>query len=428
MNRFFTLLLVCLIGLGAAAQSSDKDHYRRSSLCLVLLAHDDKQYAEAMARVFQDFPMPARYNEHNTSVRVIRVKGHQSRSDIERLLRKHDIAKDVVSRWFNRSSYSGMMDMDLIHERGGYGAFHDDYTRAMNTVRGTDLLREEGIELLQSTFVLVCDMDYYNRKKGFKVGAALAKGLSVVGEVASAYNQYSAYQSASQGNYAQARRQAQNAQAYHAGATLMNATGEVLDDLGGFAVKIHSYLFRLRWDEGMTAAMFNRYWVDSSTPRAEAQRRKEAYENARFGLEYIGDYKAKSGKTIFLSCNDEDKVILDVCSRSVDKNIKKLAAKYPVFRPRTPFYFQGHTLYSHIGSKEDVSGDKKYEIVERVCDKKGRIHYKRVGMVKPSQIWNNREVSFDRYFDSHPGSSFEIKKGKMQELASTPGLQIREMK
>ncbi len=56
--------------------TTDKDQYRRSSLCLILLTHRDKKYAAAMERVFRSFPLPARYNEHNISdLRVISVSG-----------------------------------------------------------------------------------------------------------------------------------------------------------------------------------------------------------------------------------------------------------------------------------------------------------------------------------------------------------------
>lgn len=427
-NKFSTASALGYGG-GVVTSNSEKDHYRRSSLCLILLAHNDKQYADAMVRVFQNFPMPNRYNEHNVNVRVLRVTGKQSRSDIERLLRQNDIARDVVARWFNRDPYTGQMNMDLIHERGGYGAFHDDYLRTINTVRGTATLRDEGVELLESTFILVCDMDYVDRKKGFKIGAGFVKGLAILGQSYGAVLQAQAYQSAYNGNYQKARQQAKNAANVRAISTVADAGAAVLDDLGGFSVNIRSYLYRLRWDDMMTATLFNNYWVDSSTPRGESGRRKEAFENLRFGLEFVGNYKAHSGKTVFLHCNDEDKVILDVCGRSVDKCVKDLARRYEVFRPRTPFYFEGTSVYSHIGSKEDVENGKKYEIVQRIRDKKGKTSYKRLGVVEAVSPWNNTEIDFSDYFDtSHKGTLFTIKKGKVSDLAMMPGLQIREMK
>ena len=152
---------------------TDKERYRRSSLCIIMLTHRGKKYATEMERVFKSFPLPLRYNEHNISdLRVISVKGKQERKDIDKLLNSNEIAQKMVGRWFNRDA-SGLMNMDLIHERGGYGASYSDYQRSQNTVRGTALLRDEGIELLQSTFVLVCDMDYIDQSQGSSVFAGI---------------------------------------------------------------------------------------------------------------------------------------------------------------------------------------------------------------------------------------------------------------
>ena len=73
---FFATLLLS-VGVFAQEEMSDEQrNYRRSSLCLILLTHSDKQYAEAMERVFRNFPLPLRYNEHNIpTLRVVSVTG-----------------------------------------------------------------------------------------------------------------------------------------------------------------------------------------------------------------------------------------------------------------------------------------------------------------------------------------------------------------
>ncbi len=405
-----------------------RDHYRRSSICLILIVHTDKPYAEDMVRVFQNFPMPVRYNEHNIDLKVVEVTGKQKREDIERMLLKNSVGREVVGRWFNRN-YSGNMNMDLVHERGGYGAFHDDYVRTVNTVRGTATLRDEGIELLESTFVLVCDMEYAEQNKGFKIGAvaaAIGSGLMAVGAAYSEIQGNNAYQ---QGNYSQAAQHYSNANSFAAGSQLAAAGAATLADLSKFRVNIHSYLYRLNWNQDRSAEMFNTYWVDTDTPRAERERRKKSFDNAQFGLEYVGDYSKASSKTKLVSCTDVDAVVLDVCERSVNESVKALASKFVVFRPRTPFYCESGGIYSHIGTKEDVIRDKKYEIVKRVKGKKGKIEYKRVGTAKADFPWDNINVSFDRYFNPDmKGTFFKVTSGKYADLAQTPGLQIREMK
>ena len=115
-----------------------------------------------------------------------------------------------------------------------------------------------------------------------------------------------------------------------------------------------------------------------------------------------------------------------MCHRCVNKGIEKLAKKFKIFRPRAPFYFVGSSMYSRIGTKEDVTYGKKYEILEPYKDKNGQINYKRVGKVKACSPWRNEKIRFDRYFDSNVlGTRFDCKKIKKEW--HTPGLQLREM-
>ena len=240
--------------------------------------------------------------------------------------------------------------------------------------------------------------------------------------------EYDSYKEESKGNYDKAASKQGASQLLSAGSQLTAAGASALADLSKFRVNIHSYLYKLNWDQNRTASMFNTYWVDESTPHSEAERRKKSFDNAHFGLEYIGDYSKASAKTKLVSCTDVDQVVLDVCHRSVSESIKALAEKFIVFRPRTPFYCENGLIYSYIGSKEDVVADKKYEIVKRTRDKNGKVEYKRIGAVKARKPWQNADISFDQYFSSDmKGTAFEITKGKYEELAQTPGLQIREM-
>lgn len=432
MRKFLLLILgitFCIPYNLSAQTTSDKEHYRRSSLTLILLTHGDKKYAAGMERVFKSFPLPARYNEHNISdLRVISVKGKQSKKDIDNLLINNKVGQRVVERWFNRDPYSGEMNMDLIHDRGGYGAFYEDYQRSQSTVRGTSMLRDEGIELLQSTFVLVCDMDYIDKKKGAAWGA-LGLGLLSLGMEAMAQSQYSqAQRQINSGNYSGAKRSMEQAQAWSAGSTLGMAGASVVGDIGGFRVKMNAYLYKLNWNDYMTMRMYDNYWADENTPYSEKQEKKEKFEDEGFlfSLDYVGKYQASSSKTILRSWKDEDEVILDVCKRCVSKGMKELAKSFPIFRPRSPFYFDEGLVYSHIGSKEDVETGKKYEIVQPYKDKKGQIQYKSVGKAKAGYPWDNRDVRFDEYFDPEQKGTLFFCKNSSVDL-HTPGLQLREL-
>lgn len=425
----FFILFSTLQQLLFAQVTSDKEQYRRSSLTLILLTHSDKHYATEMERVFKNFPLPARYNEHNISdIRVISVKGKQSKVKIDKLISENNVAQKVVARWFNRDPYSGFMNMDLIHDRGGYGAFYEDYQRSQNNIRGVSMLRDEGIELLQNSFVLVCDMDYIDKKKGAKWGAlGLALAGAVMQGVAIAQN-VEAQRAYNSGNYREARKKSNQAQAWSAGGNLSMVGAAVVSDIGGFSVKMNAYLYRLKWDDRMTNTIFGDYWLDSETPSNESVLIKNKFDNAKktFSLEFVGQYNTKSSKTILRSWSNEDEVILDVCERCVNKGMTQLAKRFPIFRPRSPFYFDGNAVYSHIGTKEEVSTGKRYEIVQPYKDKKGQVKYKRVGMAQAGRPWQNTDIRFDQYFDSeHKGTPFKIKRTSFD--MHTPGLQLREI-
>ena len=334
-----------------------------------------------------------------------------------------------MERWFNRNESTGAMDMDLIHDRGGYGAMYADYERAKETVRGTAMLRDEGVELLQSTFVLVCDMDYIDKAK--RAGwAALGMGLLSLGMQVGSAVSYSQAQSAyARGDYRTARSKESSARAWNAGSLATAGASRIVADIGGFRVKLNAYLFKLNWDDEMTERMYSNYWVDETTSAQEADTRRRQFENDAnlFTMKFVGQYKATSSKTILRSWKNEDEVIKDVCYRCVAKGVKELSKKFVVFRPRTPYYFEGKYMYSHIGTKEDVRYGKKYEIVQRTKDKKGNINYKKVGLATAGTPWNNRDIRFDEYFDpEQKGTRFTVKSSKV-DLWPNTGLQLREL-
>ena len=436
MKQYFFTFLFLLIAfpLKLAAQDiafvSDKEEYRRSSLCLILLTHKDKKYAEEMERIFQDFPMPARYNEHNiVGFRCVSVRGTQTKAGSEKMLKQMKIGQKLVERWFNRNESTGAMDMDLIHDRGGYGAMYADYERAKETVRGTAMLRDEGVELLQSTFVLVCDMDYIDKSKRAGWAAFGMNLLSIGMQVGSAVSYSQAQSAYARGDYRTARSKESSARAWNAGSLATAGASRIVADIGGFRVKLNAYLFKLNWDDEMTERMYSNYWVDETTSAQEADTRRRQFENDAnlFTMKFVGQYKATSSKTILRSWKNEDEVIKDVCYRCVAKGVKELSKKFVVFRPRTPYYFEGKYMYSHIGTKEDVRYGKKYEIVQRTKDKKGNINYKKVGLATAGTPWNNRDIRFDEYFDpEQKGTRFTVKSSKV-DLWPNTGLQLREL-
>ena len=274
------------------------------------------------------------------------------------------------------------------------------------------MLSDEGLELIQNTFVLVCDMSYYDRAKTGRMLSAILFGVAAGLDA-------SAQQQARQGNY----QQADNTRAV---ANLAAMGSVVAADVGGFSVKIYAHLFRLRWDNNLTQQMFNQYWIDDDTPAAERRQRKAAFEadSYSFQLDYVGKYKAKTGKTVFRSQNDMLDVIRRVCANTIDKGMDKLAKSYPIFRPKTAFFCQNGMVHAYIGTKEGVTRSSRYEVVRKQL-KKGQFTYKKVDEARPLSVWDNRNVEIEQVdLSTTPGSTFRCKKGSVCDM----GYLLREKK
>lgn len=366
---------------GSGSEQNPWNNYRRSSLCIILVTHQGTKYASDMEKQFLKMKLPERYNEHNIGIRVLHTDKSMKAKDVTKLLQNNNVGKEVVAKWFNRSPYSGKMNMNLIHERGGYNATMTDAERADMTVRGRALLQEEGVDLIQNTFVLVCDMHYQKRDDAGLFAAMgmalLSGGLRAVGK---------------------------------ANNINMTATTQLLDqatvqaaDLSGFSVIMDAHLLQLEWTPEDLGRFYNKYWVDETTPAAEAMEHKRAFDNDadQFKLNYLGHYKSRSTKIEGQSSQDFDKLILSVTEKTVNKSIKELALMFPQFKPKTPLVHAADgSLVAYVGTKEDVTNKTKFDVIEAV-KKNGEIKYNTVGRLKvvPGKVWNNTDIRMDEISD-----------------------------
>ena len=279
-------LFACTVAMAQEGRKyGEAEQYRRSSLSLILISHGGKKYAQQIEQQFYQIVPPERYNEHRISVRVIPASGKMSSKKIDALLRKKGVAKELVNTWFNRSYSTGVCNMNLIQERGLYNASKEDNDIAQMTQRKDAMLKDAGEELIQNTFVLVCDLTYHDKQKRNRVFSYMAQfGMYAMGAVADTYAQ-------KQGNSSWSDI-GQNAR------DIGDLSQTAIEDIAGFEVDVHSYLYRLDWDKDLSEKMYSSYWVDSSTPSTEAEQHRQAFDNDQksFTLSYIGDYRSRAGR------------------------------------------------------------------------------------------------------------------------------------
>jgi len=390
-------------------RTGETEDFRRSSLCLMLITHRGDKYAKAIEEQFQAMPLPSRYNDLNIRVRVISNSGKTSDKSVASMLRQREVAKELVGMWFNRD-WNGRMNMDRIHKWGGYNASYSDLQRAQNTERGLYLLSDEGSELIKNTFVLVCDISYFDRAKTGQWLNALGQGLA-------AFSNSMAQQYERKGRDASAYRQL--GESFQLGA-------KAAEDIAGFSVNVMARLYRLKWDDSMRDYFYTQYWIDAETPEAEAARKKAAFELDRssYQLEYLGNYRSRAGRTVSKSGNNLDLVVRDVCANAVDRSIINLSKMFPVFRAKSQFSCDGNSVYAYIGTKEGLSRNSKFEVLETKKTSKG-FEYHKVAELKPRTVWNNQGLNIgETDLSSTKGSSFYRSSGRND--ICNQGLLIRE--
>ncbi|MBQ7856029.1 MAG: hypothetical protein IJ348_02790 [Alistipes sp.] len=365
---------------GKVLKSENIENYRRSSLYSVLVKHSDAKYGEVIDSVFMVMPTPDKFNNHDLAVKSFessaknkkvpeKKRGTDKDPNVEstaQFIQENDVARALVSKWFNRDAATGALDMELIKERAYYDASASAIQEADASGAGRAVLVDAGPDLIGKTFMLVNDITFVDKGEQ---SAKAATGVKIFGAIAGAL----------------------------IGADLSGITdtvGDAVNEIDGFKVNVITYLYRLKWNEEVANTLYESYWVDASAPDAE---KKAAYEQSDlFQMEYVGHSFASGGvttsKTFSKKSHGEQMAV--ACTRAIDKAIVNLQRAYDEFKVNTPIFAVNQDTKQvevKIGLKEGVNSKSRYEVL-MVDESKGYREYKRVGMLKPvaDKIWDNR--------------------------------------
>lgn len=420
MKRLFVLALAALLHLPLLAQ----EDYNRSSLYIIPLLHPGTGMYEEIYNTAIHLEIPDRYNDHSLSMRMLadNVSNPKPKDQIERLktfLDKNQIAKRMVARWFCRDKQTGTFSMDLVAERGLYNASAEEIRTAMQTVRGKALLADAGEQLIGQTFVIFNDITYYDKESKaqtvlgvFQIVAATAE---LVGGVAGSVGGSGGEMASGIANLTK---------------SFSDLGGLVSDQIAGFMVDVHSYLFQLEWNDEIADKFYSEYWCDANNPDPA---RKAAFEadKTTFKMKYIGDYSARSSKTVMRGLYTPQDVFNKVMTRAADENIVQLQKKFPVFKVTAPLTdVENGIVKAHIGLKEGVNPKSKYEVLERRRAEDGTISYERRAVLVPDKdrIWDNRCMAVEEMADNAElgATSFRITSGN--EASLYRGMLLREIR
>lgn len=401
------ILLSILLGSTVATASAQVDdkiqemQYRRSSIYSLLINHVDQEFASEIKDAFVQIPVPDKFNDHNLSVKVLTLnkKLDNAKSDkenpaITEFLNNNKVASRLVGRWFNRDSYTGVCDMELVKERGLYNASEFDRQLALHSARGLAMLQDAGEELIGNTFVLVNDIRYVDKNKAAKTAGSIFKLMGAIG-----------------GAVMTANNQASNGRAISG---LGNLVGDMAETLKGFTVKINTFLYRLEWNDEQAGLFYQEQYADQpdATKKANFEKGRGNYR-----LRYVGKVESKGGTTSFLGIKEDEPEVMvrKACQRALDENIVDLQRGYEEFRTKTPLVTV-EPITAYIGMKEGVTEDSRFEVLETIEMEDGTHKYNKVGEIAPVKnlIWDNRFMASEEgAVGSQLGyTTFRIVKGK----------------
>ena len=148
-------------------------------------------------------------------------------------------------------------------------------------------------------------------------------------------------------------------------------------------------------------------------------------------MEFVGDYNARSSKTVMRGLYSPADVFRKVMTRATDKNIVELQHKFPVFKVTAPLMgVEDGKVHAAIGLKEGVSPKSKYEVLERKRAEDGTISYERKAVLVPEKdlIWDNRCMAVEEVADNATigFTTFKVTQGNPNNLYR--GMILREIK
>ncbi|MFI3261761.1 MAG: hypothetical protein R3Y26_02505 [Rikenellaceae bacterium] len=316
MKKSVLLLVLSILSINLSYSqnidyvSMDKyGKYNQSSLCVIMLTHEGKEYAEEMEAQFDKIKLPPFYHEHNSHIKVISVSKKAKKKYVEYLMKDTEVAKEMVAKWFNRNVNTGFMDMNLVRTRSDYNADYVDNVSAEDEISSL-LFKSTG--LIKNTFVVVCDMDYFDKEKAGMTSTAVLAVLAA---------SFDAYAHARLRNH---DLKAANNASIGTFAATMGALAT--SNIEGYRMKMKTFLFRLDWSDECRNEFYQEYWVDANTPKKEANSRKAKFvsDNKLFNLEYLGSYSSKSSKTTFKNVDELGEVLNEVTANTINKTMASL--------------------------------------------------------------------------------------------------------
>tara|TARA_B100001287_G_scaffold258268_1_gene244539 strand:- start:119 stop:2251 length:2133 start_codon:yes stop_codon:yes gene_type:complete len=280
----------------------------------------------------------------------------------------------IVSKWFSRDSI-GNMSIKLLEERAAFSASDEDVNIAKYSA--VSRISSLGKELMKKTYIIIHIVDD-----------------------AFSYSEY--YDNVDRENKILLKYQKKEVK-------------PVLREKEGYILNDNSYLFKLDFNDSISAHFIKNYWV-STTTKDQREEKIKNWNNASFPIKYFRNYHYSDDKFQYSKAYYLNKIQKEpALTLKYKKAIKNLL---PVERLKNALgtrnftkqvltanlkkiedfklkasVFTSYPISSKIGTKEGVKKHERWAIYEIQLDDYGKQIKKKTGYARITKVANNESIA-----------------------------------
>lgn len=311
--------------------------------------------------------------------------------ELDQYLQDDHVAEKLIAKWFNQSSdkvNGSYYNMDLIQERGAYDASQLDRLRSKESVRGENILKDAGMDLIPNTFVVCVRLSFKKESGSYLPVRDLSHTVSVSSVNRSVQKPRSSYTTGQREYYVE------------------------------WTLYADTYLYQLEWTEKESNLFMSKYYF--SDP-------KQLLASNDFHLKYIDGYTtstsyretkrrdqmSREGQGAWYTDSEKLNIPEEWTSGVLKKsiyqvlhdNMVELQARNEGFEIKAPLIdvdTKKKYATAFIGKKEGLGNRDQFEVLMPKYDEKNNIfRYVPVGMleVDPKRIWDNTKDNSNQEID-----------------------------
>ncbi|MFA6580428.1 MAG: hypothetical protein WCS79_01345 [Paludibacter sp.] len=330
--------------------------YNRNALTVIVLDNNGK-YMPDIKNACGSLVIPGKYDDNDLNIRYLPASSNPDQ--ILQAIENYKLPNKILAKWFSQQP-NGEFDMSLIATRGLYNATAGDMKIASASKTGLNKIKDAGKALVNNSYIQVLDIrnvmsmqEYYDQQDAANRKSAAAAG-TVFKPVERTQN--------------------------------------------GWKGDVVSYLYKI--NPNAVDTLFDKMWIYEDDNDAVRNEKKYLFENASFGFSFVMTATAVAdgtqynpGQTLAPKVQlTKEQLFAKLLNMSLDVTLLALETKYEPFRVKTSVYAV-HPVRAKIGTKEGLSVDQRYFILENEQNNKGEVVSKQKAVVRVSKVAVNSVVA-----------------------------------